>query len=119
MPEARIVESAHQPRQPVELYRLPYRKAGQHREHAQADHRGVRMFLKWVVGFTLLRFRTEEEVVLHHGPDAWDVAMSDQNLPIGAAEDLIADVDHARGDVNPHEGEVPLQRAAEPSADRE
>src|SRR5207302_3928834 len=36
---------------------------------------------------------------------------------IVSREQLIADVNRATGDVNPHESEVPLQSASEPAAD--
>jgi hypothetical protein len=40
-----------------------------------------------------------------------------QNLLVISAEDLIAEIDQPRGKVDPHKGEVPLQRAAQPSTD--
>ena len=41
----------------------------------------------------------------------------EQNLPVIPAEKLIAEIDQSGCDVNPHEGQVPLQGAAQPSAD--
>ncbi len=45
--------------------------------------------------------------------------MGEQNLPVIAAEDLVCDVNQSARQVNPHEGQVPLQGAAQPSSDGE
>src|SRR5271169_351625 len=54
-----------------------------------------------------------------HRPNAGKITPDKKNLLIVAAEDLVADVHEARGDVDPHESKVPLQCAAEPSAQGE
>src|SRR4029077_17336550 len=60
--------------------------------------------------------RSEEKVVVHHGPDPANISWSKQHLAIIPAEHLIAKVEEAGCDIDPHEGEVPLQAAAQPSA---
>src|SRR3989454_6115205 len=77
------------------------------------------MLLQRVVGFLHRWLGAEEEVVAHHRPDPGYVAWCKEHLLVVAAEDLIADVQQAGRDIDPHEGEVPLQRTAQPSAERE
>src|SRR5438067_12783932 len=52
-----------------------------------------------------------------HGPHALDVARHEQDLFVMPGDELIGDVNDAGRDEYPHESEVPLQRAAQPSAD--
>src|ERR1700730_5936317 len=111
------MESSHQPRQPGKLHWLPNGQTGQHREHAQDDHGRVSMLLKGVVGPVNRGLWPEEKIMFHHRPHSRDVARREQNLAVIPAEELIAEVDQARSDVNPHEGEMPLQGATEPSTD--
>src|SRR4029077_4027767 len=77
------------------------------------------MLLQRVVGFTLFRLWAKEKVVTHHGPNARKIAVSKKYLAIVAAEELISKVEQASANVDPHEGEVPLERAAKPSTDGE
>src|SRR5579864_1617307 len=75
------------------------------------------MLLQRVVSLMERGLLPEEEVMLDHRPHAGQVAVGEQDLPVVAAEKLVAEIDQAGGDVNPHERQVPLQRTAQPSAD--
>src|SRR5712692_11100978 len=119
MPQPRQVEAAHHPRQPRKLHRLPYRQTGKHRQYTQPDYGRVRMLLQWVVGFLHRWLRSEEKVMANHRPHSGYVPWHKQNLLIVAAENLVAEIQQPRRHIDPHEGEVPLQGAAQPSAQRE
>src|SRR5215831_116458 len=112
------MESAHEPCQPGKLHRLPDGEARKHGENSESNHRRIRVLLQRVVSLPRRRLRTEEEIVPHHRPDAEHITWNKKYLPIIAAEQLVAEVEQSSGDVDPHEGQVPLQCAAEPSADR-
>src|SRR4029077_16083977 len=56
------------------------------------------------------------EIVPYHRPDAGNITRSEKNLPVVSTEYLITEIEEASGDVDPHESQVPLQRATEPSA---
>src|SRR5580765_4442934 len=112
------MEAAHHPRQPRKLHWLPNREARQHREHSQPNRGGVRVLLQRVVGFLGLGFVAEEKVVPHYRPYTRDVTSYEEHLLVVSAEDLIAEVHEAGRDIDPHEGKVPLQRAAQPSTER-
>src|SRR5205823_14414046 len=75
--------------------------------------------LQRIVGLFCHRLGTEEKVVAHHRPNPWNITRRKQDLPIIPAEDLIPEIQHAAAYVDPHESEVPLQRAAQPVADGE
>src|SRR5271166_25027 len=119
VPDPCIVKPSHHPRQPGKLDRLPYAQTSDHRKHSQPDRRGVSLFLQRVVGFAQRGLRPEKEIVLHHRPHSGNVAMSEQHLPVVAAEDLIAEIHQPGRNVDPHEGEMPLQRPAQPAPDGE
>src|ERR1700757_2866674 len=89
VPEPCPMETTHQPSEPGELHRFPDGKSCQHRKDTQHDHSGVGLFLQGVVWLVLLRLWTKEEVMLHHRPNAWNVAPREQNLFVVAAEDVI------------------------------
>src|SRR5216684_8009748 len=55
----------------------------------------------------------------HHRPHSRNVPRREQHLLIVAAENLVAQVQQAGADIDPHEGEVPLQCATQPTADGE
>ena len=57
--------------------------------------------------------------MLHHRPHAGNIPRREQNLPVVSAENLVAEIEKAGRDIDPHEGEVPLQRPAQPAADGE
>src|SRR5579859_6624280 len=65
-----------------------------------------------------MRLRTEEEVVANHWPHARQVPSHKEHLLVVSTEDLVTDVHEAGRDIDPHEGEVPLQRTSQPSAKR-
>src|SRR6201981_571950 len=54
-----------------------------------------------------------------HRPNSSDIAGDGKNLLVISRKDFLAEVNETGRDVNPHEGEVPLQRAAQPAADCE
>src|SRR5580692_1673718 len=116
MPQSRQMKSAHHPRQPRRLHRLPYRETGQHRKHAQSDCGSVSVFLQRVVSFFYWRLGAEEKVIAHPWPHSGQVSRREKNLLIVAAKNLISDVHQSGCQVNPHEGEMPLQRATQPAA---
>src|SRR5579864_5295708 len=53
-----------------------------------------------------------------HRPNAAHVFRDEQHLAVIATEDLVSQIKNACGNVDPHESEVPLQRAAEPTSNR-
>ena len=77
------------------------------------------MFLKRVVSFPEWRFWSEEKIVAQHWPDSRKIASNEKNLPVTAAEDLVGKVKKSGRNVDPHEREMPLQRATKPAARRE
>src|SRR5271166_6343911 len=77
------------------------------------------MLLQRVVCLTRRGLRPEEEIMFDHRPYSRKIPASKQNLSIISAEELIPEIDQPGRDVNPHERQVPLQRAAEPSANGE
>src|SRR5437868_9182595 len=76
------------------------------------------MLLERVISSRGGRLGSKEKVVPNHGPDARQVSMGEQNLLIVSTKKLVADVDQAGGHVDPHECEVPLQRASKPTTKR-
>src|SRR5437867_1423503 len=74
------------------------------------------MLLQWVVGFLHRRLGSEEKVMAHHRPHSGYVPWHKQDLLIVAAENLVAEIQQPRRHIDPHEGEVPLQSAAQPPA---
>src|SRR6267154_73053 len=119
MPDARPVKSSHHPGQPGKLNRLPHREPSQHRQNSQPNRSSVSMLLQRVIRLAYRRLGAEKEVMLHHRPHARNIPRRKQNLPIVPAEKLIAEIQNARRHVNPHEGQVPLQRASQPPANGE
>src|ERR1700690_2116003 len=119
MPDARIVKSAHQYCQKRELHRAIEPQAGENGEHAETDCRSVSQFLQRIVRLAQLGLRAEEKIMPGHGPDAANIARHEEHLAIIFAENFVGDVDRPRDHVNPDESEMPLQRPAEPTADRE
>src|SRR4051794_31004094 len=119
MPDPGPVKTTHDPCQPGKLYWFPHCKSGQDRQNPQAEHRRVRQLLKRVVGLAGNWFRSKEKIVMRHGPDSANIARHEQHLAIVSAEHLMSQVEKAGRDVNPHESEVPLQAAAQPSTECE
>src|SRR4051812_9707230 len=54
-----------------------------------------------------------------HRPHASDVLGSEQHLFVMSRDQLIPEIDHSGANEYPHESEMPLQCAAEPSAESE
>src|SRR3954469_24804321 len=77
------------------------------------------MFLERVIRFFRRRFGSEEKIMPHHGPHAGNIARNKQDLFVVTTKELISHVQQPTRDVNPHKSQVPLQRPAEPAADRE
>ena len=119
MPQPRPVEAAHHPGQPRELDRLPDGESGEHGKHAEHHHGRVGVLLQRVVGFANRRLLSEKEIVLHHRPDAGDITVGEQNLAVVSAEKFVPEIDQSGRDIDPHEGEVPLQSSTQPAADGE
>src|SRR5580700_3795830 len=111
------METTHHPRQPGELHRFPHRETGCHRQHPECYDGGVSMLLQGIVGFSDWWLGCKEEVVAYHGPHSGNIPRCKQDLFIVAAENLVAEIQQARADVDPHEGEVPLQCTPQPTTD--
>src|SRR5437764_3588064 len=102
MPQPRVMETTHHPRQPRKLYRLPNRDPSERRESAKHKRRSVSVLLQRIVGLFCHRLGTEEKVVAHHRPNPWNITRRKQDLPIIPAEDLIPEIQHAAAYVDPH-----------------
>src|ERR1043166_1351275 len=112
VPDAREMKSSEQKRQPRKLGRLIKHDPSCGREHAEQDRGGISKLLERVISFFNLRLGAEQEVMPGHRPYAFDVAWRKEDLPKVTAEKLINDVHHTSRDEDPHEGEMPLERAA-------
>src|SRR3954451_23005415 len=53
----------------------------------------------------------------HHRPYAGNVLRGEQHLLVMSGEQLVSEINNACADEYPHEGEMPLQRSAQPSPD--
>ncbi len=101
-----------------ELRRLVHHDSGQQRQRPEADRGRVGELLKRIVLTGRNRLRSEQEIVTGHRPHTCDVAPRERHRAVMTARDLRDHIQHpARGE-DPHEGEVPLQRTAEPATDR-
>src|SRR5277367_3377034 len=118
MPNARVVKSAHEHRQKRELHRAIEHQTGEDREHTKTDGGCVSQLLQWIVRLVQLGLAAEEKIMLRHGPNAANIARHKEHLAVIAAENFVGDVECARDHVDPHESEMPLQRAAEPASER-
>src|SRR6266536_2412398 len=118
MPQAGIMKTTHHPRQPGKLHRLPDSNARKDRQHAQHKCGSVSVLLQRIVSFFYRRLGAEEKIVAHHRPHAMNVARRKQDLPIIIAEYLIAEIQQTASNINPHESQMPLQRATQPPANR-
>src|SRR5438552_4093750 len=116
MPVPCRLESAEQGGEPGELRRLVDRESREDRQDAQQNNEGVRELLERIV-LSLRRviLAQPEEVLLHLDRPA-DIARPKQQRPPLAAHDEIRQVHHAARDQRPHQREVPVQSAREPSA---
>src|ERR1700678_1261842 len=114
-PDARVMKSSHHPGKPGELNRLPDGEASEYGENAKNDRGGIGLLLQWVIYLAGRRFGTEQEIMLHHRPNAGNVARRKQHLAVIAAKNLIPKIQGACAHVNPHKGQMPLQRTTQPT----
>jgi hypothetical protein len=106
-------EQSHQQRQ---LRRLVERQPGYERKESEQQRRRVGQLLERVVGLIDRRLRPAKKIVPDHGPHARDIAGREQDHSVAAAGELTRGVDQAGAGEHPHEREMPLEGAAEPSA---
>lgn len=119
MPDSGIVKPTHQPAQPGKLHRIEHYQAAQQGNGAEKDSGGVSEFLQGIVLLSLRRLLAEQEVVLDHRPHPGNVTRHEQHRLVVPGKDLVSDIDDAGCDEDPHEGEMPLLRACQPSSKRE
>src|SRR6476659_5340756 len=114
----RGVVTAEQRGEPLQLHRLPDRQARQHDKHADHDHAGVEQFLHVIV----LAQIVVRELASQRSPGIRDYAVRrdrQQLLAEAAGGKPKREIDQAVDHQNPHRGEMPEQRAAEPAAKRD
>src|SRR6266849_6278492 len=119
MPHAREMKTTEQKCQPRELDGFVQDDPSEQRQRAERYGGGVSQLLQRVVLTRRRGLGTKEKIVPRHRPHAWDVMEREQHRTVMPADDLIHDINYAARGEEPHEGEMPLQRAAEPSAERE
>src|SRR5271166_5987714 len=92
---------------------------GHESAHAKENRGSVSELLQRVVRRVNLGFGAKEEVMARHGPHAFDIARREKHLAPMAGYNLVDHVHESAANEDPHEREVPLQRAPQPAPDGE
>src|SRR5712691_3806062 len=116
VPIARRLKSPEQRGEPRELRGLVDRKSGEDRQHAEHDDERVCGLLERVVLSLRRVILPQPQVVLLHLDRAANIARPEQQRPPFAARRQVRQIQHAAGDERPHQREVPIQPAREPTA---
>ncbi|KAG1460490.1 hypothetical protein G6F57_014312 [Rhizopus arrhizus] len=118
MDAARKFIAAQQVAQPIELHRLPQHQPGQHQHHDVGHDEQVRQFLHLVVvAQVVVGELAAQRGAQVRGPAAG--ADGEELAPEAAGGHVQRQIQQAVGEQQPHAGEVPLQGAAQPAAQRD